>query len=181
MYHETLVEEAAALHDLGFESFDAFEAVHGADASASRRAESRARPRRPTTNRKPRARRSDASACCWASSASNPVSIPSQAAKQFLDVVEGPDAAAANDAAAPAPPMPSTAAASLASEQPTAQAAVNEFMPPPPPPVVPLTIDIPTPSDTIIPGAKANTPPVPPVSITPATPPAPPVPFPDPR
>jgi hypothetical protein len=33
-YHEALVEEAAALHDLGFDSYDAFAAVHGAAAPA---------------------------------------------------------------------------------------------------------------------------------------------------
>ena len=33
-YHEALVEEAAALHELGFETFDAFAAVHGNDADA---------------------------------------------------------------------------------------------------------------------------------------------------
>ena len=168
VYHEALVEEASALSDLGFETFAAFAAMHGADATsapagvvASAASPTPAAPLAASTTTETADEPETAGETLGRirvllnELGIEPGVDPLQAAKQFLDVVEGPEAANAEDATEP-----------VMSEHASAQSAVNEFLPPPPPPVVPMTIDIPTPSDTLIPGAKTNAP-VPP---TPAPP-----------
>jgi hypothetical protein len=111
VYHETLVEEAAALNDLGFETFAAFEAAHGADATTARTA-AIAPAATPAANAVPDTEFTTAVGTADDEPETagetlgrirvllNELGIepgvdPLQAAKQFLDVVEGPEAATA--------------------------------------------------------------------------------------
>ncbi len=215
-YHEALVEEAAALHALGFESFDSFTAVHGATAPADGEttttdestivaahapAETAADPETGSLTEASAASDDEPESAgetigrirmLLDELGIEPGGDPLQAAKQFLDVVEG-DTSAPDGDESHAPSDEADALGAAVVEIARADSPVAEVTPAPEEitaprhesifPITPIDAstsdqgvddvgrqEVATPSDTIMPSAHTAAPTTPPIFPAPPSP-----------